>query len=101
MCICFIFCVFYVPTVLVICFIFVAVQVCHDVPGGAVVARGDRFHRAVFTVRAAFDLVLLADRRQHQLCVHIRFRFDVSAVVHQPPAEERVPSALEGIVASI
>ena len=76
-------------------------QVCHDLPGGAVVARGDRFHRAVLIVRAPFNLVLLADRRQHQLCLYIWFRFDVSAVVHQPQAEERVPSALEGIVASI
>ena len=82
-------------------FLFVAVQVCHDVSGGAVAACGVRLHRAVFILRASFDLVLLADRRQHQLCVHIWFCVDVSAVVHQPPAEECVAPALEGIVASI
>ena len=73
-------------------------QVCHDVPGGAVAACGVRLHRAVLIVRAPFDLVLLADRRQHQLCVHIWFRFDVSAVVYQSQVEERVASALEGMV---
>lgn len=71
-------------------------QVRNHVPGGAVVARGNRLFRAVLTVRAPFNLVLLAYWRLHQLCLHIWLCVDVPAAVHQPQAKKRITPALEG-----
>lgn len=47
-------------------------------------------------IRAAPVLVLVGDRRLHRLRLLVRLRADVSAAVHQPPAEVRVPPAVEG-----
>lgn len=75
-------------------------QICHHISGRVAVSCCDGFYRAVAAVRAAPDVVLLADRRVHELRVHLRLRAHVPAAVHQPPAQVRLAPALEGMLHS-